>query len=229
MKHIIKYFVNFIKKSKTEVCETAATSVKLINPIIHNTQKSMDIFYSDSENLKVLSSNDQFIFYEEVIGLLKKIDHDYSDIEVADFGCGIGGLLEAFQKLYPSNKLFGYDFSTEAIRIAKTNMPNASFAVCDFMEEQLNKNFDIIFCTEVLEHMLNPKEFIRNISKNIKEKGLMIFTVPDGRQDTFYGHINFWSPESWLIFLEEIFPSENIEVGPLDKGRTMFGLIKFCK
>jgi len=37
----------------------------------------------------------------------------------------------------------------------------------------------------------------------VKDKGILLITVPNGRNDTFAGHINFWSPESWDVFIEE--------------------------
>ena len=37
----------------------------------------------------------------------------------------------------------------------------------------------------------------------VLEGGILLVTVPNGRIDTFAGHINFWSPESWDIFVAE--------------------------
>jgi 2-polyprenyl-3-methyl-5-hydroxy-6-metoxy-1,4-benzoquinol methylase len=227
MKKLTKYILKFTEKIILKLSNISPRGVtEQIDPLVHNTQKNMDEFYSDSEKLKILSNDEQYNFYGEVVGLLQKINHNYSDLEVADFGCGIGGLLETFHKFYPSNKLYGFDFSKEAIKVARTNVPSAEFDVCDFIDGKLSRKFDIIFCTEVLEHTLYPKIFIKNISGYLKNNGFMIITVPDGRQDTYQGHINFWSPESWLIFMEENFPSKKIEVGPLEKGQTMFCLIK---
>ena len=37
----------------------------------------------------------------------------------------------------------------------------------------------------------------------LNEDGVLILSVPNGRNDNFIGHINFWSPESWGIYLKE--------------------------
>ena len=39
--------------------------------------------------------------------------------------------------------------------------------------------------------------------KSLNTNGKLIISVPDGRIDTFSGHINFWSPESFKIFIEK--------------------------
>ena len=54
-----------------------------------------------------------------------------------------------------------------------------------------------------------------------------MITVPNGRIDTFEGHINFWSPESWNIFIRgNVSEKEfDIETGLLDIS-TNFTIVK---
>jgi 2-polyprenyl-3-methyl-5-hydroxy-6-metoxy-1,4-benzoquinol methylase len=69
--------------------------------------------------------------------------------------------------------------------------------------DSLNNPYDIIICTEVLEHLEYPEESLKNMLLSLNNGGKLIISVPDGRKDTFFGHINFWSPESFKIFVGE--------------------------
>ena len=54
-----------------------------------------------------------------------------------------------------------------------------------------------------------------------------MITVPNGRIDTFEGHINFWSPESWKVFIESNISDQEFEVkvGLID-NLTNFAILK---
>lgn len=41
-----------------------------------------------------------------------------------------------------------------------------------------DKSFDAVLCTEVLEHIINPEEAIKELSRLIKPKGRLILTAP---------------------------------------------------
>jgi predicted methyltransferase len=43
---------------------------------------------------------------------------------------------------------------------------------------------------------------MREILRIAKSGARIVITVPDGRKDIFLGHINFWSSESFRVFLE---------------------------
>ncbi|MCK4934746.1 MAG: methyltransferase domain-containing protein [Simkaniaceae bacterium] len=79
------------------------------------------------------------------------------------------------------------------------------------MKEILPELADVIFCTEVLEHLQHPESAITHLLTLKKDAGVLILTVPNGRIDSSAQHINFWSPESWKIFLQKSAPSNNIQ------------------
>ena len=49
---------------------------------------------------------------------------------------------------------------------------------------KINIKFDIIIATEVLEHQVDPKDFIETSFKLLKENGLLVITVPN--KDRFF-------------------------------------------
>ncbi|MEG2336387.1 MAG: hypothetical protein RSC04_01440, partial [Bacteroidales bacterium] len=58
--------------------------------------------------------------------------------------------------------------------------------------------------------------------------GTLVISVPDGRKDTYSGHIQFWSPESWAVFIEDNmanYPQAKIECGSMEIDRANFAII----
>ena len=114
-------------------------------------------------------------------------------------GCGTGHLL---LEAYKSRKIVGLGYSTEALSRAKHLLPKGEFYQYDIYKP-FTEQFDLVFCTEVLEHLLEPRKAMKNIVSMIKPGGVALITVPEGRADTFLGHINSWSPGSWKVFVKD--------------------------
>lgn len=50
--------------------------------------------------------------------------------------------------------------------------------ICDVLEIPEKDKFDLVLCTEVLEHVPNPVELIRKITNLLNDNGYLILTVP---------------------------------------------------
>ncbi|MBN3518695.1 methyltransferase domain-containing protein [Algoriphagus lutimaris] len=103
---------------------------------------------------------------------------DKANIKVnsyADVGCGAGGVLlgisEAFfQKGYPIHEVKGYDVSPH---VNAMKMDHVTFEHGDFVE--IGTNADLITLTDVFEHVTDPVNFIKNVSKKGK---ILAFHIP---------------------------------------------------
>ncbi len=63
--------------------------------------------------------------------------------------------------------------------------------------------FDLVCCIEVLEHLGRPTQAMSELIRLKSPRGKLFLTVPDGRQDTWKGYVNFWSVESFHNFFSE--------------------------
>ena len=134
------------------------------------------------------------------------------------------------QKHYPKTKLTGSDFSEKALAVAQNTFPNIAFLSCDIcnISENLLGKYNAVICTEVLEHLLYPEKALINMISLLNEKkGSLILSVPNGRRDTCEIHINFWSPESWKVFIEHNCNHANIEYFSIENNSTNLAFIKF--
>jgi len=110
--------------------------------------------------------------------ILKRIG--YGDLNVLDAGCGIG--LYSFEIAKRGFNVTGIDIEKEKINTAKEISEKAGIKInflCDnLMKIKLKDKFDIIVCSEVLEHIKNDKKVINNLSKLLTKDGKIIITVP---------------------------------------------------
>jgi 2-polyprenyl-3-methyl-5-hydroxy-6-metoxy-1,4-benzoquinol methylase len=148
----------------------------------------------------------------------------YLGKHIADIGCGTGRLLMAVRAKDPAS-LTGFEYSEHALKAARANLPSAQFESFDIYQGN-ERQFDIVFCIEVLEHLLHPQKALRNVVQMLATSGTALLTVPNGRTDTFEGHINFWSPESWEIFVKETCEGFEVNTGELPTDGCNFAIVK---
>ena len=138
----------------------------------YNSIKS-DIFVSHSHYKLVSDMVGSIIFKKE------------SENLVLDAGCGNGYLLSYIKKSlskYGDNvDYYGFDISDQmALDAQKLNtmahidvqtLPNTSYE---------DVKFDIITCSEVLEHLYQPLESLLELRRVLTDNGHLIVTVPNG-------------------------------------------------
>ncbi|HKR14552.1 MAG TPA: class I SAM-dependent methyltransferase [Pyrinomonadaceae bacterium] len=191
------------------------------SPIHHNSKAGLEEFYSDAETVESYLDP---AFYDRLIDLLASHGVDYQQKHVADIGCGTGGLLKALKNRFQPRSLTGFEYSEKALDLARAKVPGVEFCYFDIYEGS-PRQFDVIFCVEVLEHLLHPDKALRNVLAMLDNSGIALVTVPNGRIDTFEGHINFWSPESWEVFLKQMCREHKIETGLTENTQNNYAVI----
>lgn len=196
--------------------------VVVSSPIHHNSKEGLNEYYSDAE--AVASFLDPG-FYDRLLDLLVAQGVDYNQKRVADVGCGTGGLLKALQGRDQTQSLTGFEYSEKALDLARAQVPGVEFCYFDIYEGT-PREFDVIFCIEVIEHLLHPDRALRNVVGMLTDSGVALVTVPNGRIDTFEGHINFWSPESWDVFVKQVCEGHAVKTGQVEDNQTNYAVIR---
>ncbi len=99
-------------------------------------------------------------------------------ITILDAGCGQG----YFCNLLNTKKynVTGVDISNNAIKKAKTLYPEINFKVCS-LEDRLpfnNSSFDVVWSTEVIEHIFYVYNYLHEINRILKQNGIFVITTP---------------------------------------------------
>jgi ubiquinone/menaquinone biosynthesis C-methylase UbiE len=98
--------------------------------------------------------------------------------KVLDAGCGEGFVLSEFKKRKIGDYLEGIDFSEEALNTGKKLFPYLSLKKGDIYNMPYENNtFDIVICTEVMEHLKEPEKVMDEVVRVSKK--YCLFSVPN--------------------------------------------------
>lgn len=124
----------------------------------------------------------------QVLEYLIQIVGDNSEITIADFGCGNGGLIREIEKKLP-NKIWGYDLAPSNIEDAVQKGNSQNIKYLDFVNEPVEFP-DIAISTEVLEHLVDPDAFIKRLLDNGVK--YIIASSPDYETPSYHAPFHLW-------------------------------------
>lgn len=174
---------------------------------------------------------------DEILSLVNKLNGN-----VLDFGCGRGKVVELLRN--QGLESYGIEIDRKAIRESINNDTSPYITLYDgeFPLPYQNNEFDNIICIEVLEHIPNFKEAIKELYRVSNNK--VIITVPDisaiPRLHQFgvvpwhlleSTHINFFTQQSLLKELSPYFEKiEFMKICPMHiNGKTIYtNLVAVC-
>jgi SAM-dependent methyltransferase len=183
-----------------------------------NSRRAYEKIFGDDDLLAEYLTADRLRFYDEVVEVCVRL----APKRVVDVGCGGGHLLQRLCERVPLDEVVGVDRAASAIARARKALPGARFLIQDLYETGSLDGYDLVVCTEVLEHVRRPTDAVRALVRICVESGVVLLTVPDGEQDDWEGHLNFWSERDLRAFLEQ-FGDVNIE--RIDAGASLLALL----
>jgi 2-polyprenyl-6-hydroxyphenyl methylase / 3-demethylubiquinone-9 3-methyltransferase len=97
-----------------------------------------------------------------------------------DVGCGAGLLCEPLARL--GAQVTGIDAAPENIEAAKAHAELGGIAIDYVAGEvgaQISGQFDLVTSMEVIEHVADPADFVRELAARLNPDGLMILSTPN--------------------------------------------------
>ncbi|MCD4695701.1 MAG: class I SAM-dependent methyltransferase [Bacteroidales bacterium] len=198
---------------------------EISNAVDYNSKQNINNLHSSFNYFKTTLVNSKD-FVETVYRFIlsKKINPE--GLNILDVGCGPGILLNKISKDFNTSGLTGLDFSETKIENCRKVHPHIQFEAHSIYEPYPLK-YDLVICTEVLEHLEYPQKAMKQLLSLLRPGSTLLVTVPNGRTDTFAGHIYYWGPESWKLFLKETISDSYItEAGLFNKDRNNFAIVQ---
>lgn len=137
--------------------------------------------------------------------ILKELEVRDSDI-ILDCGCGDGLFLVALSESSDCN-LHGFELDEKEIRLAQQHLTGKQIKLVlgDLLQiPYRDSSFNKIYCTEVLEHVVDDRKALKELKRVLKEGGLLIVTVPN------HNYPFLWDPVNKIL---EFFFKRHIQNG----------------
>jgi 2-polyprenyl-6-hydroxyphenyl methylase / 3-demethylubiquinone-9 3-methyltransferase len=129
-----------------------------------------------------------------ILGQISANNLEIEKLKILDVGCG-GGLLSIPLANLGANVLgidLGLENIIEAQKRAKKEDINVNFetkSLEDLITESMK--FDVVICSEVIEHVENAEEFISKLSKAVKKDGIIVLSTMNRTNKSKYLGIYF--------------------------------------
>ena len=170
----------------------------------------------ESRNLARYATNSRLYnwhteaFHARVLALVEEA----APRTVLDAGCGEGFATAYLSERLPNVAFEGVDVSEGAVEYARQHHgAHAAYRVGSVYELPFDDDaFDLVLCSEVLEHLDQPEKAVAELKRVARQHVLM--TVPLepyfdrlNRVGRFFGvggdpgHVNFWTKEGWREFV----------------------------
>lgn len=178
--------------------------------IIKNTPKSTNLAKHTTKN-----PIGRF-FLNNFLNTVVKSTRPLNIESVLDVGCGEGFTLDRLHKEKIGKSYEGIEYEETAVELAKKMYPKLTFKQGDIYKLPYKSNsFDLVVCTEVLEHLEDPKKAYRELLRVSKKYVLLsvpnepFFTVQ--RMARFQNilklgahpeHIQHWTMLSFMKFVK---------------------------
>lgn len=125
-----------------------------------------------------------------------------------DFGCGTGGLVRHVDESRPGIEIAGYDTGNWARRAREDGLP----ILDDRALEAAEGRFDVVTAIEVIEHVVDPLDFLSTIRRLLRPGGLFFYTTGNAAhapaEFTNWGyvvpeiHVSYFTPRAMTVALE---------------------------
>ncbi|MFL5489462.1 MAG: class I SAM-dependent methyltransferase [Gemmatimonadaceae bacterium] len=112
---------------------------------------------------------------------------DFYPRAILDAGCGRGDYSFYLARLFPDAQVYAVDIDQARVErnrrvAARLGLDNVSFQVADLVTAKFPVDFDLIISIDVLEHIADQEQALRNLSGQLSAEGRVFFHIPTTRE-----------------------------------------------
>jgi len=145
-----------------------------------------------------------------ILNLLRSVDGSDGQ-RILDVGSGTGAMAADLRRRFPQADIVGVELSREGVERARIAVPSATFLQRDLLndldvEPRLRGWATAAVCSEVLEHVDEPRRLLRGVMPYLEPGCRLVVTVPGGPMSAFdrsIGHRRHFTPQALSQLLRE--------------------------
>jgi SAM-dependent methyltransferase len=147
----------------------------------------------------------------QIILSLLRLDRFADGVRLLDIGSGQGDFAAYVHARFANAEILGLELSESGVRMAARKVPSARFVQCDLLAGRVPSDGDRNWathavCSEVLEHVDEPRRLLENARAYMAPGCALIVTVPGGPMSAFdkhIGHRKHYRPEELRQLLRD--------------------------
>ncbi len=123
----------------------------------------------------------QKIWHFRKFAVVREAVSHLTPLKILDIGSNGGVLTSRLAGLFPQAQVVGIDVYEEAVKHAQSRHPAIAFRVADAQKLPFKeKEFDLIFCLETLEHIVLPAKALSEMKRCLKDSGRIVISMDSG-------------------------------------------------
>jgi SAM-dependent methyltransferase len=121
---------------------------------------------------------------------------------VMDLGCGEGDSVDFFRRLNPDVQWVGLDIE-DSPEVRRRKRKDAQFHSFDGVHMPFDMDhFDLVYCTQVMEHVRRPRELLAEVGRVLKPDGWFVGSTSQLEPYHSYSYWNF-TPYGFRQLMDE--------------------------
>jgi len=136
--------------------------------------RSTRIAIEDDPDVMVHQQLARLLFLSEIVELKSK--------RILEFGCGSGLNCDFLMKRFKPRAVLGFDVSQDSVELAQNQYTDIKVRCADACDSSLDLDrgtWDLVVSFEVLEHVPNMNNFVRNIRRHLTSQGIAFISTPN--------------------------------------------------
>ncbi len=103
-----------------------------------------------------------------------------ADKNILDIGCGTGSTAMEIRQRFPDVRITGINIQVDELNIARPFLDVAIQGDLNQPEAlKLDDKYDLIICSHVLEHLIDPKSLLSRLESSLADDGRILVIVPN--------------------------------------------------
>jgi ubiquinone/menaquinone biosynthesis C-methylase UbiE len=150
-----------------------------------------------------------------------------------DVGCGAGAVIHHITETYGATEAVGLDFTEEGLSYARERVRARPPGSVNFMlgnahdlSQFQNGAFDLVHCSETIEHLDDPEKAISEFARVTQEDGFVVLTTPYRYRNRDNSHVWEFEPNDYARWADKIGELVFIDCRVIPGWHSMFGVFR---